>query len=86
MYQADVGIIGYYSKFGLLGVSAIVWYIYIFLRNWKFIDKWFKYFFIMKMFLIIFDFWAIWSVGMMAYAVFLYMLDQNIKKNKAILK
>ena len=40
----------------------------------------------MKMFLIIFDFWAIWSVGMMAYAVFLYMLDQNIKKNKAILK
>ncbi len=86
LYQADVGIIGYYSKFGLLGVSAIVWYIYIFLRNWKFIDKWFKYFFIMKMFLIIFDFWAIWSVGMMAYAVFLYMLDQNIKKNKAILK
>ena len=27
LYQADVGIIGYYSKFGLLGVSAIVWYL-----------------------------------------------------------
>jgi len=81
-YQADVGIIGYYSKFGLVGVSAILWYIYKFIKNWKYIDNWLKYFFIMKMILIIFDFWAIWAVGMTAYAFFLYLLDKNITKNK----
>ena len=82
IYQADVGIIGYYSMVGLLGVSAIMMYIVKFIKNWRYIDNWFKYFFIMKMFLIVFDFWAIWGVGMFAYAVFLYMLELNIKKNK----
>ena len=81
-YQADVGIIGYYSKFGLLGVSAIIMYIVYFIKNWKFIDEWLKYFFIMKVILIVFDFWAIWDVGMMAYAIFLYILGCNIQKNK----
>lgn len=83
-YQADVGIIGYYSKFGLLGVSAIIMYIGYFIKNWKYIDEWLKYFFIMKMILIVFDFWAIWDVGMMAYSIFLYLLDYNIRKNKSI--
>ena len=82
IYQADVGIIGYYSKFGLLGVSAIVMYIVYFIKNWRYIDDWLKSFFIMKNVLIIFDFWAIWDVGMMAYAIFLYILGINIKKNK----
>ena len=81
-FQADVGIIGYYSKFGLLGVSAIIMYVGYFIKNWKYIDAWLKYFFIMKMFLIVFDFWAIWDVGMMAYSIFLYILDCNIRKNK----
>lgn len=83
-YQADVGIIGYYSKFGLLGVSAILFYIGYFIKNWKYIDEWLKYFFIMKIILILFDFWAIWDVGIMAYSIFLYILDCNIRKNKSI--
>lgn len=82
-YQADVGIIGYYSKFGLLGVSAIIMYIVYFLKNWRLIDNWLKYFFIMKIILIVFDFWAIWDVGMMAYSIFLYLLGCNIRKNNA---
>lgn len=81
-WQADVGIIGYYSKFGLLGVSAIFIYIGYVVKNWKYIDEWLKYFFVMKILLIVFDFWAIWDVGMMAYAIFLYLLDRNIKCNK----
>ena len=36
----------------------------------------------MKLFLIIFDFWMMWAVGIMAYGTFLYLLDENIKKNK----
>lgn len=84
IYQADVGIIGYYSMVGLLGVSPIFFYIYKFVKNWKYIDDWFKYFFLMKLFLIIFDFWAVWGVGMFAYAVFLYLLEKNIQKNKAL--
>lgn len=81
-YQADVGIIGYYSKFGLLGVSAIAAYIYYFFKNWKYIDLWYKLFFTMKLLLIVFDFWGMWQVGMMAYGFFLYLLNENIKKNK----
>ena len=81
-WQADVGIIGYYSKFGLFGVSAILMYIWYFLKNWRIVDEWMKYFFIMKILLIIFDFWAIWDVGMTAYMFFLYLLDCKIRKLK----
>ena len=84
IYQADVGIIGYYSMVGLLGVFPILLYIYKFVKNWKYIDGWFRYFFIMKLLLVIFDFWAVWGVGMFAYAVFLYLLEKNIQKNKAL--
>lgn len=84
IYQADVGVIGYYSKFGLLGVSAIIWYIYYVIKNWKWIDNWLKYFFSMKVILIIFDFWGVWAVGMMAYSVFLYLLEENVRKNKSL--
>lgn len=80
-YQQDCGIIGYYSKFGLLGVSAIVWYIVFFIKKRSKIDIWLHGFFIMKLLLIVFDFWAIWDVGMSAYAVFLYFLHCNFKKN-----
>lgn len=81
-YRADIGIIGYYSSVGLVGVSAIVFYIYKFIRNWKYIDIGYKLFFIMKMFLIVFDFWMVWAVGIAAYGLFLYLLDENIRKNK----
>jgi hypothetical protein len=36
----------------------------------------------MKIALIIFDFWGIWAPGMMAFALFMYLLDCNIRKNK----
>ena len=36
----------------------------------------------MKIMLIIFDFWGMWAVGMMAYAIFLHITDLNIYKNK----
>lgn len=81
-YQSDVGIIGYYSQVGLVGVSAIIYYIYVFIRNWKYIDVEYKLFFIMKFMLVVFDFWMMWAVGIVAYGVFLYLLNENIKYNK----
>lgn len=81
IYQADVGIIGYFSKFGILGASAIIWYIVEFVKRRKLIDNWLIGFFIMKMMLIVFDFWGIWDVGMSAYAIFLYILHRNINEN-----
>lgn len=81
-YREDIGIFGYYSLFGIIGTSAILFYIWKFIKNWKYIDLWLKIFFLMKILLIVFDFWAMWNVGMMAYAIFLYMLDLNIQKNK----
>lgn len=85
-YQADCGIIGYYSQTGMIGISAILYYIYIVIRDWRYIDYGYRYFFIMKMILILFDFWAMWNVGMAAYAVYLYLLHKNIEKNKYIRK
>lgn len=82
LYQSDCGIIGYYSMFGIVGVSAIFAYIIYFIKNRKYIDTWLKIFFMIKIILIFFDFWAIWAVGYAAYGVFLYMLDENIQKNK----
>ena len=76
-----MGLIGYFSKFGIIGVSAIIWYIIEFIKQRKYIDSWLIGFFVMKIMLIIFDFWAIWDVGMSAYAIFLYMLHCNINKN-----
>lgn len=40
----------------------------------------------MKMVLVIFDFWAIWDVGMEAYALFIYILHCNINKNMILQK
>lgn len=81
-YKADIGIFGYYSTFGILGTSAMILYIWRFIKNWRYIDLWLKLFFIMKLFLIVFDFWGMWNVGMMAYTIFLYILELNIQKNK----
>lgn len=83
-YQADVGIIGYFSQVGIVGVSAIIFYFYRFFKNWKYIDIEYKMFFIMKAIMLFFDFWMMWSVGVVAYGVFLYLLNANIRKNKAI--
>ena len=81
-YRADVGLIGYYSTVGFLGCSAIFYYIYKVWKNWKWIDLGYRMFFIMKIILIIFDFWMMWAIGILAYGVFLYLLDLNISKNK----
>ena len=80
-YRADIGLLGYYSSVGIVGVSAILLYVYKFVKNWKYIDFGYKMFFVMKMFLIIFDFWMSWAIGIIAYGTFLYLLDENIKLN-----
>lgn len=81
-YQSDIGVFGYFTQFGIFGIVPIVMYIFIFLKNWKYIDNQYRYFFLMKMLLIVFDFWAMWGVGMVAWALFMYLVDQNIKENK----
>ena len=81
-YQSDIGVFGFYTQFGFLGIVPIVMYIFIFLKNWRYIDNQYRYFFLMKMLLIVFDFWAMWGVGMVAWALFMYLVDQNIKENK----
>ncbi len=84
LFRSDIGILGYYSSVGAVGVSAIIMYIYKFISNWKYIDLGYRLFFIMKIFMIIFDFWMMWAIGIIAFGTFLYLLDQNIKKNKII--
>lgn len=81
-FRADIGILGYYSTVGLVGVSAILYYIFKVVKNWKYIDLSYRMFFIMKLILIIFDFWMMWAIGIIAYGTFLYLLEENIKHNK----
>lgn len=82
LYQSDIGIIGYYSQFGFVGISAIVFYIVVFIKNWSKIDVWLKCFFLIKLLLMLFDFWGMWQSGMTANAIFLYLLHRNIRKNQ----
>lgn len=81
-YRSDIGVFGYYATYGLAGVSAVVWYIIRFVQHWRLIDTWLKVFFIMKLLLIVFDFWGMWTVGNMAFVCFVYLLEMNIQKNK----
>lgn len=81
-YRADIGILGYYSSVGLVGVSAILYYYFKSIKNWKYIDLGYRMFLIMKLILIIFDFWMMWGIGIIAYGTYLYLLEENIKFNK----
>ena len=82
LHQADCGIIGYYSKFGLFGISAVIWFFILFVKNWKYIDNWLKYFFFIKTVMLFFDFWGMWCSGLTAFAIYLYLLQNNIRINK----
>ena len=77
-YQQDVGLIGYYSWCGIIGVLSIIYCIYMTVRKFKLLDTYLIAFCIAKIVLIIFDFWAMWQVGIVAYSIFLYLSDKSI--------
>ena len=83
-YQADCGIIGYYSRYGLFGVSAILTFIVFFIKKWNKIESWLRYFFVMRIFLIFFDFWGMWVPGNAAFAVFLYFVHNSTTCNEKL--
>ena len=77
-YQQDVGLIGYYSWGGIRGVLSIIYCFYMTVRKFKLLDTYLIAFCIAKIVLIIFDFWAMWQVGIVAYSIFLYLSDKSI--------
>jgi len=83
-YQQDVGIIGYYSWCGIIGVLSIIYCLYRTIIRVKYLDTYLVAFFIAKLVLIVFDFWAMWQVGIVAYSIFLYIADRNILSKKHI--
>lgn len=83
-YQADSGIIGYFSMLGIVGVIAILKLYFVILKNWRHIDLPYKMFFLIKIVLLVFDFWGIIQEGIVAMCIFLYLVEKNIQKNKII--
>lgn len=81
-YQADSGIIGYYSMFGIMGVFSIFYLYYIFIKNIKYIDIQYKVYFLAKLCLIFFDFWAIIQEGVLVMCLFLFLVTENINSNR----
>lgn len=82
LYQTDCGIIGYYSRYGLFGVSAILAFFIVFLKNWSQIDLWLKMFFVMKILLLFFDFWGMWLSGNAAFAMFVYAVQKDLSSKQ----
>lgn len=83
-FQADCGIVGYFSMFGLLGVAAYVFLIVKIIINRKYVDFPLILYLIIRLELIFFDFWGIGLRGVTAFAVYVYLLECSIRKNKQI--
>lgn len=81
VYQADSGIIGYYSKTGLLGLISVLSIYYYLYKYWVLIDKKYKIYLLSSLVIVFFDFWAIIPEGVLCMCLCLYMCDINIKKN-----
>ncbi len=82
IYQDDCGIVGYYSRFGLFGVFSQMLIIYKIVQNFKYIDKGLLLFTLLEILISFFDFWGNNCRNLASWAVFMYLIDTNLDKNK----
>lgn len=80
-YQEDVGIIGYMSKVGVFGLSTYFLVLYKTFRWRKYIDRGLILFVLSLLLVMIFKFWGNNPSNVAAFALFMYLVDANIKKN-----
>lgn len=82
IYQEDCGFVGYYSKFGLIGLVAMLWIVFKIIKNYKYIDLYLLLYLILRVEISFFDFWGNSLRNMAAFIIYLYLVEISIKKNK----
>lgn len=84
IYQDDCGFIGYYSRFGLLGLGTMILLLLRIIVNYKYIDLYLLLFLLFQLSISFFDFFGNNTRNLAAWAVYLYLIECSIKRNKAM--
>lgn len=84
IYQDDCGFVGFFSKFGLFGLMTQIYILIKVVQNYKHIDMHLLMFALLQLEISFFDFWGNNTRNLASWAIFLYLLDKNIEKNKSL--
>ena len=84
IYQDDCGFVGYFSKFGFFGIVVQMLILFKIIVNRKYIGIGLLLFALLQLLISFFDFWGNNARNLAAWAIFLYLVDKSIQKNKAI--
>jgi hypothetical protein len=82
IYQDDCGFVGYFSRFGIIGLAFQIYVIWRILRNHKYVDLSLLIFLLLNIEISFFDFWGNNTRHMAAWAIFLFLVDKSIERNK----
>lgn len=81
-YQDDCGFVGYFSRFGIFGLVIQVIAVIKIIKNYKYIDVSLLLYGVWQLEECFFDFWCTNTRHTAAFAIFLYLIDKSIEKNK----
>lgn len=83
-YQDDCGFIGYFSRFGIIGLIIQIIAAIKIARNYKHIDFALLLYGVWQLEECFFDFWCTNTRHTAAFAIYLYLIDKSIIKNKSL--
>lgn len=83
-YQDDCGFIGYFSRFGIIGLIIQIIAAIKIARNYKHIDLALLLYGVWQLEECFFDFWCTNTRHTAAFAIYLYLIDKSIIKNKSL--
>lgn len=81
-YQDDCGFIGYFSRFGIIGLTIQIIAAIKIAKNYKYIDLALILYGIWQLEECFFDFWCTNTRHTAAFAIYIYLIDTSIRKNK----
>ena len=85
IYQDDCGFVGFFSKFGLLGLTIQILIIIKIIINYKYIDNYLLLYCVNAILISFFNFWGNSSRALISWSIFLYLVSQSIEKNKSVM-
>ncbi|MBR4920434.1 MAG: hypothetical protein IKZ62_03835 [Prevotella sp.] len=82
IYQSDCGFIGYFSKVGIIGLLPYILIFYKIIKNYKFVDLSLLLYLVILIELAFFDFFGQQLRNVVPTMLYLYLVEQSIRKNK----
>lgn len=83
-YQDDCGFIGYFSRFGIIGLAIQIFVVIKIIRNYKYIDLTLLLYGVWQLEECFFDFWCTNTRHAAAFAIYLYLIDKSIERNRSL--